>query len=157
MAMIVPLAPDQLYRHCDAASLPFDTTAQLAEPAGTVGQDRALGAVKFSLEMQHPGFNLFVLGPQGTGKHGMIRRFLELRAHAEAAPDNWCYVNNFSDPVKPIALKLPRGRGLQLRTSRRTAIGDTGDAGERGLPQAGRSDRCRVRCAAKEKHQCTGR
>lgn len=114
--MIVPLAPDQLYRHCDAASLPFDTTAQLAEPAGTVGQDRALGAVKFSLEMQHPGFNLFVLGPQGTGKHGMIRRFLELRAHVEAAPDNWCYVNNFSAPVKPIALKLPPGWGLQLRT-----------------------------------------
>lgn len=116
MAMIVPLAPDQLYRHCDAASLPFTTTAQLTEPAGTVGQDRALGAVKFSLEMQRPGFNLFVLGPQGTGKHGMIRHFLKLRAHAEATPDNWCYVNNFSDPVKPIALKLPPGRGLQLRT-----------------------------------------
>jgi predicted ATP-dependent protease len=116
MAMIVPLAPDQLYRHCDAASLPFATTAQLTEPAGTVGQDRALAAVKFGLEMQHPGFNLFVLGPQGTGKHGMIRHFLELRAHAEATPDNWCYVNNFSDPVKPIALKLPPGRGLQLRT-----------------------------------------
>ena len=30
MAMIVPLAPDQLYRHCDTASLQFDTTAQLA-------------------------------------------------------------------------------------------------------------------------------
>lgn len=116
MAMIVPLAPDQLYRHCDAASLPFATTAQLTEPAGTVGQDRALAAVKFSLEMQRPGFNLFVLGPQGTGKHGMIRHFLKLRAHAEATPDNWCYVNNFSDPVKPIALKLPPGRGLQLRT-----------------------------------------
>ena len=66
--------------------------------------------------MQHPGFNLFVLGQQGTGKHDMIKRFLEQRAHAEAAPDNWCYVNNFNDPGKPIALRLPPGRGLQLRT-----------------------------------------
>lgn len=86
MAMIVPLAPDQLYRHCDAASLPFDTTAQLAELTVTVGQDRALEAVRFGLEMQHPGFNLFVLGQQGTGKHDMIKRFLEQRAHAGAAP-----------------------------------------------------------------------
>ncbi|MEO6352410.1 MAG: ATP-binding protein [Burkholderiaceae bacterium] len=116
MAMIVPLAPDQLYRHCDAASLPFDTTAQLAELTVTVGQDRALEAVRFGLEMQHPGFNLFVLGQQGTGKHDMIKRFLDLRAHIEVAPANWCYVNNFSDPGKPIALKLPHGRGLQLRT-----------------------------------------
>lgn len=116
MATIAPLAPDQLYRHCETASLQFDTTAQLTELIGAVGQKRALEAVKFGLEMQHPGFNLFVLGQQGTGKHDMIKRFLELRAHAEAAPDNWCYVNNFSDPVKPIALKLPPGRGHQLRT-----------------------------------------
>ncbi len=114
--MIAPLPPDRLYRHCDAASLQFDTTAQLVELTGAVGQDRALDAVKFGLDMQHPGFNLFVLGQQGTGKHDMIKRFLDQRAHAEVAPDNWCYVNNFSDPVKPIALKLPHGRGLQLRT-----------------------------------------
>ena len=116
MATIAPLPPNQLYRHCDAASLQFDTTAQLVELTGAVGQDRALDAVKFGLDMQHPGFNLFVLGQQGTGKHDMIKRFLDLRAHDEVAPDNWCYVNNFSDPVKPIALKLPHGRGLQLRT-----------------------------------------
>src|SRR5680860_457483 len=116
MATIAPLAPDQLYRHCETASLQFDTTAQLTELIGAVGQKRALEAVKFGLEMQHPGFNLFVLGQQGTGKHDMLKRFLNLRAHGEVAPDNWCYVNNFSDPVKPIALKLPHGRGLQLRT-----------------------------------------
>lgn len=116
MATIAPLTPDQLYRHCEPASLQFDTTAQLTELIGAAGQKRALGAVRFGLEMQHPGFNLFVLGQQGTGKHDMIRRFLDRRAHAQAAPDNWCYVNNFSDPVKPIALKLPPGRGLQLRT-----------------------------------------
>lgn len=116
MATIAPLPPDRLYRHCEVASLQFDTTAQLAELTGAVGQDRALEAVKFGLEMQHPGFNLFILGPQGAGKHDMIKRFLDQRAHAEVAPDNWCYVNNFSDPGKPIALKLPHGRGLQLRS-----------------------------------------
>ncbi|WP_025917100.1 Lon protease family protein [Herminiimonas sp. CN] len=116
MATIPPLPPDKLYRHCEVTSLQFDTTEQLVDLAGAVGQERALEAVKFGLEMQHPGFNLFVLGQQGTGKHDMLRRFLDLRAHAEAAPENWCYVNNFSDPGKPIALKLPHGRGLQLRT-----------------------------------------
>ena len=116
------LTPDQLYRHCRAADLPFDTTAELADRAPVLLQERALEALRFGIDMRHSGFNLFALGPPGAGRHGMISRFLTERAKDEAAPDSWCYANNFAEPTKPVALRLPHGRGEQLRDNMKQLI-----------------------------------
>ena len=112
---ITPLPVEQLYRSCDLASLSFDSTAELIEHPAAIVQKQAFDAVKFGVEMQHMGFNLFVMGPPGSGRHGMISRFLAARARQEPAADSWCYANNFIDPTKPIALRLPHGKGEQLR------------------------------------------
>ena len=114
MNTITALLPEQLYRHCDPASLPFDSTAQFEAMPDTLGQQRAIDAVKFSVEMRRTGFNLFVMGQPGAGRRALVSRFLAERARNEAAPDDCCYVNNFSDPTKPVALRLPHGQGTQL-------------------------------------------
>lgn len=112
----VPLAAAQLHRHCDPAVFEFDTTADHAATAGVVlGQDRAVAAIEFAVGMRLEGFNLFVLGPPGVGKHSMAERLLADAAPSGPAPDDWCYVNNFSDPQRPHALHLPKGRGFELR------------------------------------------
>ena len=80
-----PLDKNRLYRHCATDSLPFETTEELAQLEEVIGQQRALDAVHFGIGMRSDGYNLFVLGPPGLGKHTLIRGFLEKAA--EAAED----------------------------------------------------------------------
>ncbi|MBM3484251.1 MAG: ATP-dependent protease [Alphaproteobacteria bacterium] len=110
-----PIGPEQLYRQTDPRDLPFRTTAELDEMVGVLGQDRAVGAVRFAAGMRRTGYNVFALGPTGIGKHTVVRRVLRDLAAAEAVPSDWCYVYNFETPHKPLALKVPAGIGLQLK------------------------------------------
>jgi Cdc6-like AAA superfamily ATPase len=110
-----PLSPAELYRHCDTGLFDFETTRELEPLDETIGQDRAVEAIHFSIGMTSEGYNLFVLGPPGSGKHSVVRGILEQQAAARSVPDDWCYVNNFSNPKNPQALRLPAGRGMELR------------------------------------------
>jgi lon-related putative ATP-dependent protease len=107
-----PLPADELYRNFDPADLPFETTRELPESETIVGQDRAVDAIQFGIGIQHQGFNLFVLGPNGVGRQTMVKRYLEPRAASEPKPDDWCYVYNFGRPYTPSALRLPAGRAV---------------------------------------------
>jgi lon-related putative ATP-dependent protease len=110
-----PLSPNELYRHCNIGLFDFETTRDLEQLAETLGQDRAVEAIHFSIGMATEGYNLFVLGPPGSGKHSVVRGILEQQAAKRPVPDDWCYVNNFSNPKNPQALQLPAGRGTELR------------------------------------------
>lgn len=109
------LAPEALFRRCDLEEFSFRTTAELEDLTEFVGQDRALEAVQFGVGIRREGFNLFLLGPAGTGKYASVRAFLEKRAAGEPTPDDWCYINNFDRGEAPRALKLPPGRGTLVR------------------------------------------
>ena len=110
-----PLEADQLRRACDSAQFGFDTTEELEDLSEVIGQERAVSAVRFGIGIQRDGYNLFALGPSGTGKRTTISQFLERRASEEPIPPDWCYVNNFEDNQKPNALRLPPGKGIELR------------------------------------------
>lgn len=116
MTLPSALAPKQLHHRCDPAQFSFQTTAELEDLSGMIGQDRAMDAVRFGAGIRHDGYNIFVLGPAGMGKRSMVRRFLEEKAGHGQPPDDWCYVNNFAQPHMPRALKLPHGRGAALRS-----------------------------------------
>ena len=109
------LSVEQLYTPCRPEALQFDTTAQLEDLPGLPGQQRALDAIELAVAMRSRGYNLFVLGPAGVGKRTLVRQLLEARAGGEPAPPDWCYVNNFEQPHRPHALRLPRGAGTRLR------------------------------------------
>ncbi|MFP4223954.1 MAG: Lon protease family protein [Phycisphaeraceae bacterium] len=109
------LETGELLRRCDPAQFDFETTSDLEPLADIVGQDRAVEAVRFGIDIRQEGYNIFVLGPPGTGKLTLVRQFLEQRAPGEPTPDDWCYVNNFDQSHKPLTLRLPAGRGQQLR------------------------------------------
>ena len=111
----IPLAPEALRTTCDPESLPFQTTAELPDLTELVGQERALEAIRFGVGIRRQGFNLFLLGPSGTGKFGAVRDFLAKRASGEPTPNEWCYVNDFKNPRVPRALKVPPGRGILFR------------------------------------------
>jgi lon-related putative ATP-dependent protease len=121
---VAPLKPEALYRHCDPAELPFQTTEELKDLHNIVGQERALDALEFGIGIRRQGYNLFALGPGGTGKHTIAFGFLHQRARSGAVPPDLCYVNNFEIPYRPIALRLPPGRGVKLQTELRNLIDD---------------------------------
>ncbi len=109
------LQPEALRRCCDPASLPFESTAELPDLDEAIGQLRAAEAVRFGIGIKRPGFNIFALGPSGVGKEHIVRRALETQAAREPVPDDWCYVNNFVDAHKPVAMGLPAGRAMPFR------------------------------------------
>lgn len=109
------LDPKQLHHACDPDEFPFQTTTELQDLTEMIGQARAMDAVRFGASIRHDGYNIFVLGPAGMGKRSMVRQFLEKKASDGQAPSDWCYVNNFAQPHMPRALRLPHGRGSELR------------------------------------------
>ena len=117
MTIPPPLQAQQLRHPCDPAQFGFQTTAELQDLTEIVGQMRAMDAVRFGAGIRHEGYNLFVLGPSGIGKRSMVRQFLEKKAGDEHGPDDWCYLNNFAQPHKPQAIRLPSGRGEELRVA----------------------------------------
>ncbi|HIE38325.1 MAG TPA: ATP-dependent protease [Anaerolineales bacterium] len=113
--MTQELSPDRLRRTCDPAAFPFETTAELSLTPEIIGQPRATQAIEFGLDIAGPGYNIFVLGPGGTGRTTTIQRFLAQRAAQQPTPDDWVYVHNFRQPRQPRAIRLPPGMGARFR------------------------------------------
>ena len=91
------LLPEDLRRICDPGCFDFETTASLPNVQEVLGQPRAVAALEFGVSMASHGFNLFALGPPGSGKTTLIREYLERRAIDQPVPPDLCYVNNFKD------------------------------------------------------------
>ena len=111
MAIPAALTEDQIYHRCPLDKLNFETTATLEELELPFGQERLLRAMEFGASMEANGFNLFVLGPSGAGKHELVRQFLDKHAEGQPVPSDWCHVFNFQQSDKPKAIKLPPGEG----------------------------------------------
>jgi lon-related putative ATP-dependent protease len=110
-----PVPAAALVRRCDPAAFPFETTAALDAPFGVVGQGRAAQALAFGIGLAHEGYNVFVMGPAGSGKRFLVRDALAEAAHRIAPPPDWVLVNNFAAPHRPIAIELPAGRGAGFK------------------------------------------
>jgi lon-related putative ATP-dependent protease len=124
MESIKPVPPEELYQTCDLSAIAFATTADLEPLRTSIGQERAMEAIRFGVGMAHEGFNLYLMGSTGLGKHALIASTLEERRHTASAPDDWCYVADFADPHRPAALRLPPGRGRHLRGDLRQLLDD---------------------------------
>jgi lon-related putative ATP-dependent protease len=101
-----------------------DSTEELEPKDGIIGQDRALSALKFGLNIAKAGFNVYVSGLAGTGRTTAIKSFVEALAAKKATPSDWCYVHNFGDAYCPKALRVPAGTGKKLRRDMEVTIED---------------------------------
>jgi len=109
------LKPEALYRTCNPESLNFSSTNEINEVINTVGQDRALNAIDFGMNISHPGYNIFVLGPTGMGKREIVQNFFQEKAKSDPTPPDWIYVHDFENPDQPDAIKLPPGMGTEYQ------------------------------------------
>jgi len=116
------LVPEELYRPADLQRFDFESTADLTPLSTTIGQERALEAIKFGVEMSQGSFNLYVMGSTGLGRHTLVHEALKERAENAARPVDWCYVANFQQPHRPRVLGVPAGTARNLRSDLRQLI-----------------------------------
>jgi len=109
------LQVEQLRRICDPGVFEFKSTAELSLLDNIIGQERAVRATSFGIDIESPGYHMFALGPTGTGKTSMIEDLLDRKSEDQPVPDDWCYVNNFEEDDKPHALRLPAGKGCKFK------------------------------------------
>ncbi|MCB1888113.1 MAG: AAA family ATPase [Rhodocyclaceae bacterium] len=141
MKTATPLAPDALRRPCDPAALPFADTGELADLPGGLGQERAEEAMRFGLRLMQPGYNVFVLGEPGTGRHATVWRVLEGLAAEAPVPSDLCYVHNFDEPREPRLLSLPAGIGGRLRAAMQAFVRALGPTVSAALASEAHLDR----------------
>jgi lon-related putative ATP-dependent protease len=110
--MAKPLEVEELYSCCDPAIFKFNTTDELPEFIDTIGQERALNAIDFGLNLENKGFNIYMLGENGTGKTTTIKSLLANKAADEPVPADWCYVYNFEDPDITLAISMEPGKAV---------------------------------------------
>lgn len=118
------VAPEQLRRVCDPSVFSFETTAEIAPLTEVFGQDRALRAIEFGVDISSSGYNLFLAGQPGTGKTNILKRLLKEVVKTRPVPDDVFYVHNFEDPDTPRALSLPAGMGCRFQHDMQELVRD---------------------------------
>jgi len=135
------LEPSELRRRCDLAQAGFATTDELAAPDGVLAQARAVEAIRFAVEMQADGYNLYAMGPEGYGRHTTVRRLLAEQSARRPPACDWCYVFNFDAPHRPRRLQLPAGRAGRFAADMQRLVEDLLAA----IPAAFETDEYRAR------------
>ena len=117
-----PLSHEDIYTHCNPESFSFENTQDLDGRIKISGQERAREAIRFGVGMKHNGFNIFALGPAGTGKQTTLEQYLRETASRETVPEDWCYVYNFENMRQPRAISMPAGKACAFRNDMESLI-----------------------------------
>ena len=61
---------------CDPKMFKFKNTSYVEPLDEVIGQKRAVQAIEFGLNMNSPGYNIFVTGIEETGKSSIVSNFV---------------------------------------------------------------------------------
>jgi lon-related putative ATP-dependent protease len=134
--MIEPLSLTKYRNVYELGNIDCATTEELKPTEEIIGQQRAVKALRFGLEIKDKGFNVFVAGMPGTGRKTAVNQFLEELAKTKPQAHDWVYVNNFGNQYEPIAIRLPAGNGNHFKEDMTSLI----DEAKRVLPKAFQSE-----------------
>jgi predicted ATP-dependent protease len=99
---------------CDPKIFKFKNTSEVKPLDTVIGQERAVEAIDFGLNMNDPGYNIFVTGLAGTGKSTIVRDLVTKHAITLSTPNEWCLVNNFKDEFRPKAIAIPPKNAIRF-------------------------------------------
>lgn len=109
---------------CNPRQFKFKTTDELETIKSGIGQDRGIKALKFGLNVDIKGYNLYLEGPDGVGKTAYTKNYLNKIAPKKKTPYDWCYIYNFDNPNEPIAVSLQAGQGKEFKNTMDSFIKD---------------------------------
>jgi hypothetical protein len=112
---------EQLCWRCSTDKLNFEKYRRHKSARGFVGQDRALNAIRFGLEVDKPGYNLFVTGLTGTGRTSAISSIYSSSSTSDRdwhhlTLNDWCYLHTLM--IRTSRRRwLPAGKGKRLHVA----------------------------------------
>ncbi len=125
------LRPDEFRARLPLQELPA-STRDIPPLERVTGQQRALEAISFGLDIAAEGYNITVSGPSSSGRDTAVRLVLAEHAPSRPPAPDWCYLYNFADPYRPRASSLPSGLGDDLQRD----LGRLVDACRTEIPRA---------------------
>ncbi len=96
--------------------------------SGIVGQPRALSALSMGMSVNTKGYNIYISGEDGTGRHSAVKQIAQTLATPKEVYD-LIYVHNFDRNEAPFLLLLPSPYGKTLQNELNT-IASFVDAGQ---------------------------
>ena len=109
---------------CNPNIFGVETTEELNDLQGVIGQDRGIKALEFGVNMSVKGYNIYIEGPSGVGKTMYTKKYLDKIAIKKKVPDDWCYIYNFDDPNEPVAVSMTAGIGKEFKEDMDSFIKD---------------------------------
>ncbi len=117
--MLQIIEPQNLNAHIAPHELSFSSTAELLsveQVHGWVAQSDAKKSATFGLILQQPGFNLLVLGEQGTGRTSLMQSAMQEAAlNGTHEITDLVALFNFEMNEKPLFVTLPAGAAVKFR------------------------------------------
>ncbi len=93
----------------------INSTEDIKEVQSFIGREKAVKALRFGLDMEREGYNIFVVGPSGTGRKTFVRHFVNEYAQKKPVPPDVAYVMDFENPMRAKVIFLPSGKGIDLK------------------------------------------
>ncbi len=111
----IELKPGELRWKCNPDIFQVDSTIDLEPIEGILGQERALKALKVGVDLQSPGYNIYIAGLSGTGKATTVKKMLEKISSNCPPLKDYAYVNNFKDEDRPSLLVFSSGKAKEFK------------------------------------------
>ena len=105
----------KLKYRCNPDIFNFVTTEELERNYDGIGQERGIASLKFGLNVDVNGYNLYLEGPSGVGKTMYTKNYLTKISKMKKVPQDWCYVYNFENPNEPVAISFSAGQGQEFK------------------------------------------
>lgn len=93
----------------------INSTEDIKVAQSFIGRERAVKALLFGLNMERDGYNVFVVGPVGTGRKTFVKHFVTEFAQKKPVPPDVAYVMDFEEPMKAKVIFLPAGKGIDFK------------------------------------------
>ena len=118
------LQSDELNKKYNLDEFTFETTGELEQHRGIIGQPRADNALNFGFKIKEKGYHIYVAGPSGTGKSSFTSSMAKEFAKKDPVPSDWIYVFNFKKEESPRAISLVAGSGKRFKKEIEDTIED---------------------------------
>lgn len=105
----------------DKLMLNLEQTPEIDAP---IGQERAHQALEMGVEIRAEGYNILVIGPQGSGKRRAVHRVVNDHRQIQEPLQDIVLVNNYQQADRPSVVYLPAGYAVQLRDRLRIFLAD---------------------------------
>lgn len=86
---------------------------QNAGKVGIIGQPRAMSALRMGMNVNTKGYNIYISGEDGTGRHTAVRE-IAASLNSERPVLDMVYAYNFRRPQSPFLISLPSPSGSVL-------------------------------------------